>query len=157
MKDWIQNYCDLLTKILSLLCSLVDSSAEKPAQESSSPGGGWGWGGWTSVLSHATASVTSGLSSVIATVETSLGVPDPEEIARKVKAEEKLVQEKRAEAKTQETLAENKSESKNENEGLWVTIMYACFVQWNLDLTKYQETGEIGSLYQGFVILKTLM
>ena len=25
-------------------------------------------------------------------------------------------------------------------------------VQWNLDLTKCQGTGEIGSLYQGFVI-----
>lgn len=68
------------------------------------------------MLSHATASVTSGLSSVIETVETSLGVPDPEEIARKVKAEEKLVQEKKGEAKTQETPAENKTESKNENE-----------------------------------------
>lgn len=68
------------------------------------------------MLSHATASVTSGLSSVIETVETSLGVPDPEEVARKVKAEEKLVQEKRAEAKTEEPPAENKSES--ENEGL---------------------------------------
>ena len=68
------------------------------------------------MLSHATASVTSGLSSVIETVETSLGVPDPEEIARKVKAEERLVQEKRAEAKAQETPVEHKSESENENE-----------------------------------------
>ena len=28
-------------------------------------------------------------------------------------------------------------------------------VQWNLDLTKWQGTGEIGSLYRGFVISKT--
>ena len=68
------------------------------------------------MLSHATASVTSGLSSVIETVETSLGVPDPEEVARKVKAEEKLIQEKRAEA--QEMPAEHTSESENEKEGL---------------------------------------
>ena len=27
-------------------------------------------------------------------------------------------------------------------------------VQWNLDLTKCQGTGEIGSLYRGFVRLK---
>lgn len=70
------------------------------------------------MLSHATASVTSGLSSVIETVETSLGVPDPEEVARKVKAEEKLIQEKRAEAKAQEMPAEHESESENEKEGL---------------------------------------
>lgn len=68
------------------------------------------------MLSHATASVTSGLSSVIETVETSLGVPDPEEVARKVKAEEKLIQEKRAEAKAQEMPAEHTSESENEKE-----------------------------------------
>ena len=82
------------------------------------------------MLSQATASVTSGLSSVIETVETSLGVPDPEEIARKVKAEENLVQEKRAEAKTQETSAEDESDSKNENEneGLLVSDLYVCFV-----------------------------
>lgn len=67
------------------------------------------------MLSQATASVTSGLSSVIETVETSLGVPDPEEVARKVKAEEKLVKDKQAEAKSQETPAERKSES----EGQW--------------------------------------
>jgi len=49
------------------------------------------------MLSQATASVTSGLSSVIETVETSLGVPDPQEMARKVKAEEKAVKQKREE------------------------------------------------------------
>ena len=82
------------------------------------------------MLSHATASVTSGLSSVIETVETSLGVPDPEEIARKVKAEEKLVQEKKAEAKTQQTTEENQigSKNENENEGVWSQIcMHALY------------------------------
>ena len=68
------------------------------------------------MLSQATASVTSGLSSVIETVETSLGVPDPEEVARKVKAEEKLVKEKQAEVKSQETPMESKSESEGEGE-----------------------------------------
>ncbi|XP_078371536.1 protein FAM114A2-like isoform X2 [Oculina patagonica] len=94
-----------------------DSSAEKPAQEPSSSSGGWGWGGWSSMLSQATASVTSGLSSVIETVETSLGVPDPEEVARKVKAEEKLVKEKQAEAKTEETPVEKKGENESEAAG----------------------------------------
>lgn len=74
-----------------------DSMAQKPAQEMQSTSGGWGWGGWTSMLSQATASVTSGLSSVIETVETSLGVPDPQEMARKVKAEEKAVKHKQEE------------------------------------------------------------
>ena len=30
--------------------------------------------------------------------------------------------------------------------------LYCCILQWNLDLTKCQGTGEIGSLYRGFVI-----
>ena len=29
------------------------------------------------------------------------------------------------------------------------------YIQWNLDLTKCQGTGEIGLLYRGFVILHT--
>lgn len=65
------------------------------------------------MLSQATASVTSGLSSVIETVETSLGVPDPEEMARKVKEEEKQVKEKQEEAKSQETPEEDKSKSQS--------------------------------------------
>lgn len=94
--------------------SHVFSSTKKPAQETSSSSGGWGWGGWTSVLSQATASVTSGLSSVIETVETSLGVPDPEEMARKVKQEEKAVKEKVEEERKGETSEESKSESAKE-------------------------------------------
>lgn len=58
--------------------------------------GGWGWGGW---LSQATASVTSGLTSVIETVETSLGVPDPNEMAKKVKEEEDQLEQEREEGK----------------------------------------------------------
>ncbi|EDO49592.1 predicted protein, partial [Nematostella vectensis] len=53
---------------------------------------GWGWGSWGSVLSQATASVTSGLSHVIESVETSLGIPEPSEIAHKVTEEEKKAQ-----------------------------------------------------------------
>lgn len=66
------------------------------------------------MLSQATASVTSGLSSVIETVETSLGVPDPEEMARKVKQEEKAVKEKVEEEQTGEASEESKSESTEE-------------------------------------------
>lgn len=94
-----------------------DSSSQEPAQaqETSSSSGGWGWGSWTSVLSQATASVTSGLSSVIETVETSLGVPDPEEMARKVKEEEKAVKAKMSEERRQEASDESKSESASES------------------------------------------
>ena len=66
------------------------------------------------MLTQATASVTSGLSSVIETVETSLGVPDPEEMARKVKAEEKAVKGKVAEERKEEATGECKTESKSE-------------------------------------------
>ena len=34
----------------------------------------------------------------------------------------------------------------------WVRDKVECIVQWNLDLTKCQETGEICSLNRGFVI-----
>ena len=67
------------------------------------------------MLSQATASVTSGLSSVIETVETSLGVPDPQEMARKVKAEEKAVKQKREEEErnTKVTADDKDAEVKN--------------------------------------------
>lgn len=70
------------------------------------------------MLSQATASVTSGLSSVIETVETSLGVPDPQEMARKVKAEEKAVKQKQEEEeKNMEVTRDDKNaEGKNGRE-----------------------------------------
>lgn len=66
------------------------------------------------MLSQATASVTSGLSSVIETVETTLGVPDPEEMARKVRAEEKQVKEKVTEEQNSEHSEERKGDSTTE-------------------------------------------
>ena len=35
--------------------------------------------------------------------------------------------------------------------------LHSEMIQWNLDLMKCQGTGPIGSLYQGFVISKTLL
>lgn len=61
------------------------------------------------MLSQATASVTSGLSSVIETVETSLGVPDPQEMAHKVKEEEKAVKQKREEERKTEAIGGDKN------------------------------------------------
>jgi hypothetical protein len=68
---------------------------EAPQADNSSDG--WGWGSWGTMLSQATASVSSGLSSVIETVETSLGIPEPEEIAKKVAEDEKEAETKKAE------------------------------------------------------------
>lgn len=68
------------------------------------------------MLSQATASVTSGLSSVIETVETTLGVPDPEEMARKVRAEEKLVKEKVTEEQNSEHSEEREGDSTTEGQ-----------------------------------------
>ena len=68
------------------------------------------------MLSQATASVTSGLSSVIETVETTLGVPDPEEMARKVRAEEKQVKEKVTEEQNSEHSEERKGDSTPEGQ-----------------------------------------
>lgn len=68
------------------------------------------------MLSQATASVTSGLSSVIETVETTLGVPDPEEMARKVRAEEKQVKEKVTEEQNSEHSEERGGDSTTEGQ-----------------------------------------
>ena len=68
------------------------------------------------MLSQATASVTSGLSSVIETVETTLGVPDPEEMARKVRAEEKQVKEKVTEEQNSEHSEKRKGDSTTEGQ-----------------------------------------
>lgn len=68
------------------------------------------------MLSQATASVTSGLSSVIETVETTLGVPDPEEMARKVRAEEKQVKEKVTEEQNSEHSEEREGDSTTEGQ-----------------------------------------
>ncbi|XP_059484791.1 protein FAM114A2 [Neocloeon triangulifer] len=74
-------------EVLSVLDKL--SSAAEESQQSS----GWGsWGGWgTSLLSTATSSVSSlgshVISTVIDTVESGLGAPDPEEIAKEQLAE----------------------------------------------------------------------
>ena len=60
--------------------------------------------------------MTSGLSSVIETVETSLGVPDPEEMARKVREEEQTVKEKALEKrKEDESLVESNNENVNKD------------------------------------------
>ncbi|XP_041455030.1 protein FAM114A2-like [Lytechinus variegatus] len=76
----------------------ADAKAGKaPENASSASGGGWGWGGWgTSLLSSAAATVTKvsdnvgkGLTQVLENVETSLGVPKPEELGEIEKEEAK--------------------------------------------------------------------
>ncbi|KAK3696723.1 hypothetical protein QZH41_013084, partial [Actinostola sp. cb2023] len=61
-----------------------ESQNPKEQQEADS----WGWGSWGSMLSQATA----GLSSVIESVESSLGIPEPGEIAKKVADDEKTTE-----------------------------------------------------------------
>ena len=83
--------------------------------------------------------MTSGLSSVIETVETSLGVPDPEEMARKVREEEQAVKEKALEKRKEvESLVESNNENVNKdvasggyrqnnvNEKIYLTEVIEC-------------------------------
>ncbi len=54
------------------------------AAESSSRSRSWGWGGWGSMISKATTSVSTMLESV----ETKLGIPNPADMAKIVTEEE---------------------------------------------------------------------
>eukprot|EP00794_Sanderia_malayensis_P007326 gene7326-8144_t len=54
-----------------------DQPKSSTEESSSSTSGGWGWGGWGNVISKATTSV----SSMLETVETQLGIPNPVEMA----------------------------------------------------------------------------
>lgn len=55
-------------------------------------GGGWGWGGWgglSSLVSGSAQALGRGIGSVVSTVEETLGVPSPDEIAASNSKEEK--------------------------------------------------------------------
>jgi hypothetical protein len=62
----------------------ANADHRSPEPSSSSTGDAWGsWASWgTSVVSTFTSQVTSGISTVRDVVETGLGIPDPEELAR---------------------------------------------------------------------------
>ena len=51
--------------------------------------------------------------------------------------------------------ASNCSERLINHPDICTIVAPVAHVQWNLDLTKCQGTGPIGSLYRGFVISKT--
>ncbi|XP_065885444.1 protein FAM114A2-like [Dysidea avara] len=60
-----------------------EDSQQTPKQASAGAGGSWGWGSWGSVWSsvtNITESAGKGISSVISTVEESLGIPSPESL-----------------------------------------------------------------------------
>ncbi|XP_062513895.1 protein FAM114A2-like isoform X2 [Corticium candelabrum] len=59
--------------IKDALRAVTDKKASKPASS------GWGWGGW---LSSTASALGQGLQSAIHTVEETLGIPEPEEIAK---------------------------------------------------------------------------
>ena len=102
---WAVRYYSFSDSVLN-----VDKSKQAAATQ-----GGWGWGGW---LSQATASVTSGLTSVIETMETSLGVPDPNEMAKKVKEEEDQLEQESEEGQ------EHLSSSDAKGEGILCTVLW---------------------------------
>nr|XP_054754788.1 protein FAM114A2-like [Lytechinus pictus]XP_054754789.1 protein FAM114A2-like [Lytechinus pictus] len=124
----------------------TDAKAGKgPENASSASGGGWGWGGWgTSLLSSAAATVTKvsdnvgkGLTQVMENVETSLGVPKPEELGEIEKEEAKKMAKEKEEqsAKPDEgdqeikegECSEDKREGKEEdvNEGAGIGSFFS--------------------------------
>ncbi|XP_033106889.1 protein FAM114A2-like isoform X2 [Anneissia japonica] len=71
--------------------SNLQSPLDRLSEKSSKTSGGWGWGSWgKSMFSSATSTVSGlghGLSSAIQSVESSLGVPQPKEIALEEKTD----------------------------------------------------------------------
>ncbi|XP_022091499.1 protein FAM114A2-like [Acanthaster planci] len=65
-------------------------TGEKPAEKKSS-GGSWGWGGWGASLVSSVSAVGHGLSSVIENVESSLGLPKPQELTDQEKREQQFI------------------------------------------------------------------
>ncbi|XP_038056360.1 protein FAM114A2-like [Patiria miniata] len=74
----------------SIMGALSKLTGEKPAEKKAS-GGGWGWGGWGASLVSSVSAVGHGLSSVIENVETSLGLPKPEELTEQEKRQQEFI------------------------------------------------------------------
>lgn len=124
---------------------------------------GWGWGGWgvDSLLNTATAgisSITNHVSQSISTVlETSIGAPDPEELARKNKLESEILKDATKDKTVDEAVADELTNSKD-NDLLSRSTDDGAFQLGSLlsGVTKFVETTGTKVLAGGLDTLETI-
>ncbi|XP_019625168.1 PREDICTED: protein FAM114A2-like isoform X2 [Branchiostoma belcheri] len=98
----------------------IHAALDKLAGEEK-PSGGWGWGGWgssfgSSLMSTASA-VGSGLTNVVHGVESSLGIPTPEEMSKEEAETAKDDKSKEDKGPEEKGESEKTEEAKEEKEG----------------------------------------
>lgn len=92
-------------------------SQPQPQQQQQQQTGGFGWSSWSKLGTNLLASAANITSQMIETVESTLGAPDPTELAAKIAKDEA---EKEALAETQK--AEGGWEFENENDNDWFSM-----------------------------------
>ncbi|XP_078682861.1 protein FAM114A2-like isoform X2 [Branchiostoma floridae x Branchiostoma belcheri] len=141
----------------------IHAALDKLAGEEK-PSGGWGWGGWgssfgSSLMSTASA-VGSGLTNVVHGVESSLGIPTPEEMSKEEaetakedkSKDEKGPEEKGESEKTEETKDEKEgaggeaSPQQASGGGLWGALGVSMVANVVQNTTKKVVSGTLDSL-----------